>query len=34
MTSHPYDRLTPELILDAVETQGMRCTGVLLPLNS
>jgi len=34
MTSHPYDRLTPELILDAVESKGLRCTGVLLPLNS
>lgn len=34
MTTHPYDRLTPELILDAVESKGLRCTGVLLPLNS
>jgi Ser/Thr protein kinase RdoA (MazF antagonist) len=34
MTSHPYDRLTPETILDAVESKGFLCTGVLLPLNS
>jgi Ser/Thr protein kinase RdoA (MazF antagonist) len=32
--SHPYDALTPEVILDAVETYGMRCTGGLLALNS
>ena len=31
---HPYDALTPEIILDAVETYGMRCTGGLLALNS
>ncbi|HYA37560.1 MAG TPA: phosphotransferase, partial [Candidatus Methylomirabilis sp.] len=31
---HPYDSLTPEVILDAVETYGLRCTGALLALNS
>ncbi len=34
MTSHPYDALTPEVILDAVETFGVRATGALLALNS
>lgn len=33
-TTHPYDRLTPDLMLDAVETTGVRCTGELLALNS
>jgi len=33
-TSHPYDALTPDVILDAVETYGYRCSGELLPLNS
>jgi Ser/Thr protein kinase RdoA (MazF antagonist) len=33
-TAHPYDTLTPEIILDAVETFGLRCTGALLALNS
>jgi Ser/Thr protein kinase RdoA (MazF antagonist) len=32
--AHPYDALTPETILDAVETFGLRCTGALLALNS
>lgn len=32
--AHPYDALTPEVILDAVETFGLRCTGGLLALNS
>ncbi|MEW5710283.1 MAG: serine/threonine protein kinase [Pseudomonadota bacterium] len=32
--SHPYARLTPELILDAVERLGYRCDGRLLALNS
>jgi Ser/Thr protein kinase RdoA (MazF antagonist) len=32
--SHPYDSLTPDLILDAVEGCGMRCDGRLLALNS
>jgi Ser/Thr protein kinase RdoA (MazF antagonist) len=33
-TTHPYDALTPDCILDAVETFGLRCTGGLLALNS
>jgi Ser/Thr protein kinase RdoA (MazF antagonist) len=33
-TSHPYDALVPEIVLDAVETFGYRCTGALLALNS
>jgi Ser/Thr protein kinase RdoA (MazF antagonist) len=32
--SHPYDALTPEVILAAVETYGVRATGALLALNS
>jgi Ser/Thr protein kinase RdoA (MazF antagonist) len=32
--AHPYDALSPELILEAVESFGERCTGALLPLNS
>jgi len=32
--SHPYDALTPDVILDAVESLGFQCTGALLPLNS
>lgn len=32
--AHPYDALTPDVILDAVETFGRRCTGALLALNS
>ncbi|MFV1997218.1 MAG: serine/threonine protein kinase [Acidiferrobacterales bacterium] len=31
---HPYSALTPDVILDAVETYGYHCTGELLPLNS
>ncbi|SCK07074.1 serine/threonine protein kinase [Vogesella sp. LIG4] len=35
MTSiHPYAALTPDLILDAVESLGLRCDGHLLALNS
>jgi Ser/Thr protein kinase RdoA (MazF antagonist) len=34
MSSHPYDVLTPDLILDAVESAGLRCDGRLLALNS
>jgi len=30
----PYRRLTPDLILDALESQGYPCDGRLLPLNS
>ena len=33
-SSHPYDALTPDTILDAVELSGRRCTGGLLALNS
>jgi Ser/Thr protein kinase RdoA (MazF antagonist) len=33
-SAHPYERLTPETILDAVETLGSRCDGRLLALNS
>lgn len=32
--SHPYDALTPDLILDAVESLGLRADGRLLALNS
>ncbi len=31
---HPYDRLSPDLILDAVESAGFQVDGTLLPLNS
>jgi Ser/Thr protein kinase RdoA (MazF antagonist) len=33
-SSHPYAQLTPDLILDAVESAGVRCDGRLLALNS
>ena len=32
--THPYDALSPDLMLDAIETTGMRCDGSLLALNS
>ncbi len=32
--AHPYDALTPDVILDAVESCGLRATGALLALNS
>ncbi len=32
--AHPYDALTPDVILDAVESTGLRCDGRLLALNS
>ena len=32
--SHPYDALTPDVILDAAETYGVHCTGELMALNS
>jgi len=32
--SHPYERLTPDVVLDAVEAQGMRADGHILALNS
>ena len=31
---HPYESLTPDLILDAIESQGFDCDGRLLALNS
>jgi Ser/Thr protein kinase RdoA (MazF antagonist) len=33
-STHPYDSLSPEIILEAAETFGTRATGALLPLNS
>jgi Ser/Thr protein kinase RdoA (MazF antagonist) len=33
-TGHPYDALTPEIILEAVEQFGVRCTGGMLALSS
>lgn len=33
-SSHPYGRLTPDLILQSLETQGFHCDGRLLALNS
>lgn len=33
-SGHPYDALTPDVILDAVETLGFQCTGEFLALNS
>jgi Ser/Thr protein kinase RdoA (MazF antagonist) len=32
--SHPYSRLTPDVVLNAVESSGLRCDGRLLALNS
>jgi Ser/Thr protein kinase RdoA (MazF antagonist) len=32
--THPYDALTPDVILDAVDQTGRRCDGRLLALNS
>lgn len=34
MSNHPYDALQPDTVLDAVESQGFRCNGQLLGLNS
>lgn len=31
---HPYERLSPDLILDAIESVGFEVNGSLLPLNS
>ena len=31
---HPFDRLTPDFLIDAVESQGLLCDGRLFPLNS
>jgi len=33
-TSHPFERLTPSFLMDAVETQGFWCDGRTFPLNS
>lgn len=33
-SKHPYDTLSPDLMLDAIETTGLRCDGSLLALNS
>ncbi|MBP7582205.1 MAG: serine/threonine protein kinase, partial [Vogesella sp.] len=33
-TLHPYTALTPDLMLDAVESTGLRCDGRMLALNS
>ena len=33
-TDHPYSRLTPDLILQALESRGYACDGHLLALNS
>lgn len=32
--AHPYEALTPDVMLDAVETFGVRCDGSFLALNS
>lgn len=34
MSDHPYSKLTPDLILDAVESTGLWCDGRIYPLNS
>jgi Ser/Thr protein kinase RdoA (MazF antagonist) len=34
MEEHPYSRLTPDVVLDAVESVGLRADGRLLALNS
>ncbi|MGA8006620.1 MAG: serine/threonine protein kinase, partial [Burkholderiales bacterium] len=31
---HPYSRLTPDVVLDAIESAGLRCDGRQLALNS
>jgi len=33
-TEHPYDTLTPDAILDAIESEGYICDGHIYPLNS
>ena len=32
--SHPYSKLTPDLVMDAVESTGLRCDARILQLNS
>jgi len=34
MSEHPYSRLTPDHVLDAIEAQGYKCDGRTLALNS
>ncbi len=34
LREHPYGRLTPDTVLQAIETTGLRCDGTLLALNS
>jgi Ser/Thr protein kinase RdoA (MazF antagonist) len=34
ISSHPFDQLTPEFIMDAVESKGYLCDGRILALNS
>lgn len=34
MSTHPYETLKPEVVLDAVDSLGLRTDGRLLPLNS
>ena len=34
MTDHPFSALTPDLVLDALESAGLRCDGRMLALNS
>ncbi len=34
MNTHPYDRLTPDMVIAAVEAAGYRCDARLLALNS
>ncbi|HET9652070.1 MAG TPA: serine/threonine protein kinase, partial [Usitatibacter sp.] len=34
MDAHPYSRLTPDVVLNALEAVGLRCDGRLLALNS
>lgn len=34
MADHPFSALTPDLVLDALESTGLRCDGRMLALNS
>ncbi len=34
LNSHPFDALTPDVLIDAVESQGFLCDGRFLALNS
>jgi Ser/Thr protein kinase RdoA (MazF antagonist) len=33
-SAHPYDSLTPDVVLDAIEATGLRCDGRLMTLSS